>query len=271
MMKTAPFLTHPLLDCPGVSHGFFTRHGGVSCGLYDSLNGGLGSQDNLDHVAENRAIAMNSITLDAAENTSQDGDDHLCGLYQIHSALCHRVGRQTTLRQEGDAMVTTDTGVTCVILTADCVPVLCVDPVHQVIAAAHAGWRGAVSGIIASTINAMEEAGASRGHIRAVTGPAIQQASYQVGADLRASVLAASPDAEHVFKQDHTNDRWLFDLPRYVLEQLQGLGITAASMEEDTYTDDRFFSHRRATHENKPDSGRSMAMIRLNHPQENEK
>lgn len=256
-----PYLTHPLLDCPGVSHGFFTRHGGVSQGLYDSLNGGLGSKDSLDHIDENRRRAAAAIGGSA---------DHLCGLFQIHSSICHNIDHHALSpnppeRPEGDAMVTTKSGLTCVILTADCVPVLCVDPVNSVIGAAHAGWRGAVGGIVSSTIEAMEKAGASRDHIRAVTGPSIQQSSYQVGHDLRDAVCASAAQAEQYFNPDDTQDRWLFDLPRYVQGQFNDLGVQAVTMAEDTYSDDRFFSHRRATHQNQPDSGRLMAMIRLTH------
>ena len=268
--STPPYLTHPLLDCPGVRHGFFTRMGGVSHGLYDSLNGGLGSDDHRNHVHENRHLAQSAIG---------GGDDQLCGLFQIHSDQCHIVDHHALSnqpipeRKEGDALVTANTGLTCVILTADCVPVLCVDPVNHVIGAAHAGWRGAVGGIIASTITAMEDQGASRNHIRAVTGPSIQQASYQVGQDLKDAVCATSPpanspaksNAAQFFIPDQKKDHWLFDLPGYVLGQLHDLGVNAASMPEDTYADDRFFSHRRATHQNQPDSGRLMAMIRLTH------
>ena len=264
LTDAVPYLTHPLLDCVEASHGFFTRHGGVSHGLYDSLNGGLGSKDNLDHVHENRRRAAAAIG---------GGADHLSGLFQIHSDICHNIDHQALSsnppeRPEGDAMVTTQSGLTCVILTADCVPVLFIDPVNRVIGAAHAGWRGAVGGIIASTITAMEEQGASRGYIRAVTGPSIQQASYQVGNDLRDVVCAATADAEEYFQPDAAQDHWLFDLPQYVLGQLHALGVNAAAMAEDTYSDDRFFSHRRATHQNQPDSGRLMAMIRLNHSTE---
>ena len=262
MTDHIPFLTHPLLDHPGISHGFFTRHGGVSQGVYDSLNGGLGSKDNRDHVDENRLRAATAL-----------GGKHdlICGLYQIHSALCHIVDNTYRDRKEGDAMVTTTAGVTCVILTADCVPVLFADPVHHVIAAAHAGWRGAVSGVVASTIAAMEDAGASRDHIVAVTGPAIQQQSYQVGADLRAAVCDGHADASVFFQPDEKPQHWRFDLPGYVKGQLIDQGVTAAAMPDDTYADDRFFSHRHATHHHQPDSGRLMAMIRLNQPALSEK
>jgi len=254
-----PYLTHPLLDFPGISHGFFTRHGGVSDGLYDSLNGGLGSKDNLENIHENRRRAAAAIG---------GGADHICGLFQIHSDICHDIDHHASSptppeRPEGDAMVTTKSGLTCVILTADCVPVLFVDPVNRVIGAAHAGWRGAVGGVIASTITAMEKKGASRGHILAVTGPSIQQSSYQVGNDLRDAVCASTADAEKYFQPDDAQDHWLFDLPQYVLGQLHSLGVNAAAMAEDTYADDRFFSHRRATHLNQPDSGRLMTMIRF--------
>lgn len=251
-MTNPPFITDPLLDLPNIAHGFFTRHGGVSKGLYDSLNGGLGSDDNLDHALENRRLAASALG---------GGDDRICGLYQIHSNICHMADPEKDTRPQGDAIITTEKAVTCVILTADCVPVLLADPKAGMIGAAHAGWRGAQAGIIASTISAMTKAGALRQNLVAVVGPAIQQASYQVGDDLRDDVLKASPDAEGYFIKD--GERWRFDLPSYVLGQLKAEGITSSKLPHDTYTDDRFFSHRRATHENTGDTGRLMAMIRL--------
>ena len=256
------FLTHPSLDfsdlgCDGIKHGFFTRHGGVSHGLYNSLNGGLGSKDDLDCVNQNRRIAASALG---------GGHDTICGLYQIHSNIAHRVDQSTKTRAEGDAIVTTDSQVTCLILTADCVPILLADPFNKVIAAAHAGWRGAVEGIVRSTIDLMLDSGAERQHIHAVTGPSIQQSSYQISGDFRDTVLAASPEAEIYFQTDGEN-HWKFDLPAYVIHQLKTEDVSAVAMPEDTYSDDRFFSHRQATHQKQPDSGRLMSMIRIENNQ----
>ena len=259
-----PFLTHPLLDVPGVAHGFFTRHGGVSDGVYDSLNGGVGSDDDITLVTTNRRLAAAALG---------GGAESICGLYQIHSGLCHIADPDAADRPQGDAIITNREDVTCVILTADCVPVLFADETAGVVGAAHAGWRGAVKGIIAATIDGLVKHGATHSCLKAVVGPAIQQGSYQVGDDLRDAVLAASPRATGSFTpDDDAPKRWRFDLPGYVLGQLHDHGIEAAMRHEDTYSDRRFFSHRRATHEaahaadpaQSADSGRLMSMIRLN-------
>ncbi|MCE2516780.1 MAG: peptidoglycan editing factor PgeF [Alphaproteobacteria bacterium] len=250
-----PYLTHPSLADAGIAHGFFTRHGGVSGGVYDSLNGGLGSRDDRQNVTANRKRAAAALGGD---------QDTICGLYQIHSGICHVANPDAPAFPEGDAIITNREGITCVILTADCVPVLFADPAAGVVGAAHAGWRGAVGGIIPATIDGLIRLGASRHHLTAVVGPAIQQHSYQVADDLRDQVLTTSPQAEGHFARDpQASSRWLFDLPGYVLGQLRDHGITAASTDDDTYSDSRFFSHRRATHEKAVDSGRLMSMIRL--------
>ena len=253
MPETPPTpLRHQLLDDERLRHGFFTRHGGVSEGVYESLNGGVGSGDEAPKVEENRERAARE--LDGAAS-----DIH--GLYQIHSAAAVEVGDDP--RQEGDALVCGRPGPILSILTADCAPVLLADADAGVVAAAHAGWRGAVAGIIPATLEAMDRLGAEAGRIRAVVGPAIQQSSYQVGDEVREAVLAASPDADTCFAPDPDPERFRFDLPGYVLGQLKSAGVEAAAMAEDTYSDDRFFSHRRACHREEPDSGRLMSMIRL--------
>ncbi len=250
--QTPPILSHDLLETDGIAHGFFTRHGGISDGVYGSLNGGLGSNDDTSNVETNRA---------AAAATLGGTADDIRGLYQVHSATA--LVADNGPRREGDALVTDRPGLVLTILTADCAPVLFADPEAGVIGAAHAGWRGAVKGIIGSTIERMQSLGASLDRIRAVIGTTIQQASYQVGPDLRDEVITASPWAEPYFIDDDTPNHFRFDLPGYALSQLQQAGITAASMAEDTYADDRFFSHRRACHQNAPDAGRLMSMIRI--------
>ncbi len=255
-------LTHPFFDDKAIRYGFFTRHGGVSSGNYASLNGGLGSNDDPANVLKNRQLAAASIGGE---------DDSLCGLYQIHSGDAY-FADNTPLR--GDALVTNQTGITCVILTADCAPVLFADTQNNVIAAAHAGWRGAARGIIPNTIALMLDCGASLRHIKAVIGPSIQQKSYQVGDDLRSEVLSASPNifpnaSTHFTPDDNAPHHWHFDLSGYILSQLRSLGIAADRLLDDSYSDDRFFSHRRATHlalpdtGRQPDTGRMMSMIRL--------
>ena len=258
MNTPPPYLSHPTLnELNGVRHGFFTRHGGVSSGLYDSLNGGLGSADDLDLVHQNRRAAASALG---------GQDDKICGLYQVHSDTCLLADPDLDDRPTGDAIITDRPNLTCVILTADCVPVLFADDQAGLVGAAHAGWRGAVAGIIPNTVAQLLALGASTGHLRAVVGPAIQQASYQVGGDLRDQVLSSTPDAERYFIADETglnDDRWRFDLPGFVFGQLTSLGVNASCLHEDTYSDERFFSHRRATHESARDSGRLMSMIRL--------
>ena len=245
-------LRHELLEDARLRHGFFSRHGGVSRGVYESLNGGVGSGDEASKVEENRERAARAL-----DGTASD----IHGLYQIHSATAVEAGGDH--RQEGDAIVCDRPGPILSILTADCAPVLLADPEAGVVAAAHAGWRGAVAGIIPSTLEAMARLGAGSGSIRAVVGPAIQQSSYQVGEDLRDAVLAAAPGAESFFASDPEPGRYRFDLPGYVLSQLEAAGVSAVAMSEDTYCDDRFFSHRRACHRDESDSGRLMSMIRL--------
>ena len=253
MDNAPPFLTHPLLDVDGIRHGFFTRHGGFSTGLYDSLNGGPGSADDQAAVARNRGHAAAAL--------GGSGDD-VCGLYQIHSARVHDADH-TASRPEGDGHVTDQPGLTLTILTADCAPVLLVDRSTGVIAACHAGWRGAVAGITEATIERMLARGAARKAIAAVIGPTITQASYQVGADLHEAVLAASPWAGSCFADDDEPGRFRFDLPGYLLRRLSDAGVESALLGPDTYSDERFFSHRRATHQGQADSGRLISMIRI--------
>ena len=247
------FLTHPLLELPGVAHGFFTREGGVSSGDYHSLNGGLGSKDDLKDVEANREIAVKALG---------GSGDEIRGLYQVHSGNA-LLANDIEARPEGDALVTNKSNLTLTILTADCAPILFADSEAGVIGAAHAGWRGAVRQIVPNTIALMEKIGASPKNIKAVIGPTIQQGSYQVGSDLRDEVLTASPWAEGYFAPDPKPNHYRFDLPNYILLQLERLNIEAAAMPDDTYSDARFFSHRRACHSENPKTGRLINMIRL--------
>jgi len=250
-------VTHPLLDRAGVRHGFFTRRGGVSTGLYDSLNTGVGSQDDPAAVAENRRRVAAWFG---------GGPDDLAACYQIHSAVAHvaEAGWKGE-RPEGDASVTAAPGVICAVLTADCAPVLLADAEAGVVGAAHAGWKGALDGIVHSTVAAMEALGARPGRMFAVVGPCIAQASYEVGADFQERFEHYDPGSGRFFLPGEPPDRRLFDLPGFVLWRLEQAGVgEAAWTGEDTRSDAaRFFSNRRAFLNGEPDFGRQMSAISL--------
>ena len=224
----AEHLTHAAL---GASHGFFTRRGGVSQGAYASLNCGLRGADDPAHVAENRARAAAAL-----------GAVRLVSLRQVHGPRVLQADPGWDTPPEADALVTDRPGLALGILTADCAPVLFEDRAAGVVGAAHAGWRGAVAGVLEATIAAMEHLGARRGRIAAVVGPCIAQPSYEVRADLRDAVgddrfFAPGRDAAHFH----------FDLPGYCAQRLQGIGQVAL-LGADTLADEaRFFSHRRRT------------------------
>jgi YfiH family protein len=250
-------ITHPLLDRPGVRHGFFTRQGGVSTGIYDSLNTGLGSTDDPAAVAENRRRV--------AAHMGGTPDD-IAACYQIHSAVC-RVAEASWKgeRPEGDAVVTAAPGVICGVLTADCAPVLLADPDAGIVAAAHAGWKGALGGVVHSTVAAMQALGAEPSRIVAVIGPCIAQPSYEVGADFEERFAHHDPGSERFFIPGSAPDKRLFDLPAFVLWRLEQAGVgQAAWTGHDTRADEvRFFSNRRAFLNGEPDFGRLMSAIAL--------
>ena len=256
MTTSTQYLTHPEFDHPLYRYGFFTRHGGVSKGLYASLNGGLGSEDCPDDVKRNRDIAASAIG---------GHDDIIKGLYQTHSNHVVLANKNDHQRSTADGIITKESGITCVILTADCLPILFADAKTGIIAASHAGWRGAVSGIAQNTVEGMIHEGAKREQIKAVIGPAIQQGSYQVGADLFEEVIENHPNASQYFIEDpdHPQSRWYFDLPSFAQGLLTGIGIQTYVINADTYSDDRFFSHRRTCHKNLDGCGRLMSLIRL--------
>lgn len=256
---TAPLapITHPLLTKAGVRHGFFTRNGGVSTGIYDSLNTGLGSTDDPAAVQENRRrIAAH---FDA-------GPDDLAACYQIHSAITHLAqGPWQGDRPEGDAVTTRTPGVVCAILTADCASILLADAEAGVVAAVHAGWKGALGGVIQSAVSAMQSIGADPARTVAVVGPCIAQASYEVGADYQDRFVQADPDYGQFFIPGAALDKRLFDLPGFVLRRLEQAGVgDAAWTGHDTCADEaRFFSNRRAYQRGEPDFGRLMSAIAL--------
>ncbi|MDI1326614.1 MAG: peptidoglycan editing factor PgeF [Brevundimonas sp.] len=250
-------LTHPLLDKAGVRHGFFTRQGGVSTGIHDSLNTGLGSTDDPAAVAENRRRV-------AAHMGGAPDDFAAC--YQIHSSLA-RVAEAGWKgdRPEGDATVTAAPGVICAVLTADCAPILLADPEAGVVGAAHAGWKGALDGVVHSTVAAMRALGAEPRRMVAVVGPCIAQASYEVGADFQNRFDHHDPGGGRFFAPGATPDKRLFDLPGFVLWRLEQAGVgDAAWTGHDTRVDEaRFFSNRRAWLNREPDFGRLMSAITL--------
>ncbi|MGB1036764.1 MAG: polyphenol oxidase family protein, partial [Candidatus Puniceispirillales bacterium] len=171
-----PYLIYEDFQPAHLRYGFFTRHGGVSSGCYDSLNGGFGSDDDNSLISQNRQRAAAALGF---------SPDQICSLYQIHSSRVIMVTKPLSEPVEADALVTNTPGLGLLILTADCVPVVFADTANGIIGAAHAGWRGVVTGILSETVKTMCDMGASRDHITAVIGPAIQQQSYQVGSDLR--------------------------------------------------------------------------------------
>ena len=257
-----PYLTHESFRPPAnhphairpqmIRYGFFTRKGGVSQGLYSSLNGGYGSDDDAEAVRQNRQLAANALGFDSSQ---------IAALHQIHSIKAHSITAPPNQPLEGDALTTKTTGLALMIITADCAPIIFADNEAGVIGAAHAGWRGAVGGIIESTLDAMLALGANPQNITAIIGPAIQQPSYQVGAELREEALKADAGAETCFIND-SDQKYLFDLTGYIARRLTRKAIKHFALPHDTYTDgENFFSHRRRTHQGEADSGRLMTLI----------
>lgn len=242
----------------GIAHGFFTRHGGVSEGAYATLNCGLGSGDYPAHVAENRRRVAEAV------GTKPEA---LLTCYQIHSPDVVRVTApwDAAGRPEADAMVTNRAGIALGILTADCAPVLFADPLARVIGAAHAGWRGALTGILEATIESMCELGAHPARIVAAIGPCIWHSSYEVGPDFPAPFVAENPAHQAFFTPASRAGHYLFDLPGYVQARLENLGLaTITPSPADTFADaDRFFSHRRLTLAGGGDNGRLISAICL--------
>jgi len=247
-----------LRDCPRLRHGFLTRQGGVSAGLYASLNCGYGSNDQPANVTENRrrALAMIGLPPEALATT-----------YQIHSADVVEVTKPWPLdaRPKVDAMVTTRPGIALGIGTADCAPVLLADPVAGVIGAAHAGWRGAVTGVVEAVVRRMVERGAEPARMCAAVGPCIAQVSYEVGPEFPQPFLQQDPANGRFFVPSKRAGHFMFDLPAYVVSRLRRLGIDGAmAVNRDTCAEaDMFFSYRRATLAGEKDYGRGLSVIAL--------
>ena len=246
--------TSEILHTP---HGFFSRIGGVSTGLYDGLNCGPGSGDDPAQVAENRRIVAGHI--------GGRRDTPVLSCYQIHSTVCVHVGGDFGEdRPKADAMVTNRPGLILGILTADCTPVLFHDPVVGVIGAAHAGWKGALGGILENTLVSMEALGANRQHICAAIGPTIHQQSYEVSVPFRDTFLTANSANDSFFTRGKDAEHFQFDLPAFVIARLQNAGIARTDMiPVDTYHSDRHFSYRRTTHRSEVDYGRQISAIML--------
>jgi len=237
---TAEYLIAPALA--GIDHGFFTRRGGVSEGPWASLNCSTSGQDDPERVRENRRRAAGELGLPG---------EALLGLSQVHGVAVAVVEQPWAdgAGPKADALVTARAGLGLGIVTADCAPVLFADREAGVIGAAHAGWRGAVAGVLEATVAAMEGIGARRGRIAAAIGPCIGQASYEVGADLRAEVLARDPADARFLAPGRREGHWQFDLAGYCAARLAALGLAAAEpLFVDTLAEEaRFFSHRRRT------------------------
>jgi YfiH family protein len=243
---------------PGVHHGFFTRHGGISEGIYASLNGGVGSNDAPAKVAENRARMAAALEV---------APDRLLTAYQIHSpdVVVAETPWTTAQRPRADAMVTRVPGLAIGVSTADCGPVLLADPQARVVGAAHAGGRGALSGVIEATVAAMEKLGADRSRLIAAIGPMIRQPNYEVGGDLLERFLASDAANARFFAPAAREDHALFDLAGYVAARLALAGVAQIEdVHRCTYADaEDFFSYRRSTHRGEADYGRHVNAIAL--------
>ena len=247
-----------LRSLSGISHGFFTREGGVSSGLYASLNCGIGSKDRREDVIENRGRATERVGARRGQ---------LAATFQAHTPLAV-VAEEPWERPQApkaDGMASNQRGLALGVLTADCAPVLFADADAKVIGAAHAGWRGAVSGILEATIEQMEALGASRANIVAAIGPTISQAAYEVGPEFKDQFLQADERNAGYFTQDGPSARPKFDLPRYSEDRLKAAGLAhVENLEVCTYTEEStLFSYRRATKRGEIDYGRQISAILL--------
>jgi YfiH family protein len=247
-----------LSKLPGIRHGFFTRAGGVSEGLYESLNGGVGSEDSPTRVAENRARMAERLGVTP---------EHFLTCYQIHSpeVVVAETPWPAAERPRADAIVTQGPNLAIGVSTADCGPVLMADPQARVIGAAHAGWRGALTGVMERTLTAMEKLGAKRNRIVAAAGPMIRQPNYEVGQDLIDRFVAVEPNTVRFFKPATRPAHAMFDLAGYIVSRLRRAGIESI---EDlglcTYADsEQFYSYRRSTHRGEADYGRHINAIAL--------
>jgi YfiH family protein len=247
-----------LKDLRGIRHGFLTRRGGVSDGIYASLNCGLGSRDDQGAVVENRARALRNAGLNP---------DSLSTAYQVHSAKVAVVDEawNETERPQVDGLVTKTRGKSLGILTADCVPVLFADPEAGVIGASHAGWKGAIGGVLQETVATMEGLGADRARIQAGIGPAIAQKSYEVGPEFPQPFIDRDRANARFFTTAARCRHFMFDLVGFVEQELKALGLGSVALAgNDTCAEAQdFFSYRRTTLAKEPDYGRQISVIGL--------
>lgn len=247
----------PELGDPRLAHAFFTREGGVSSGIYESLNCGLGSNDARENALENRRRAAGALGLTAGR---------LVTLYQIHSAEAVIVNEPWEPGEgpKADGMATRTRGLALGVLAADCTPILFADAEGGVIGACHAGWKGALAGVAEATIDAMIALGAVRARIVAAIGPTIRQPAYEVGTDYRDNFTSADPRSAPFFAPGKDETHVQFDLPGYLKTRLTGAGVTTvADTALCTYDDPGFFSFRRTTHRGESDYGRNLSTIAL--------
>lgn len=254
--QTVIALKASLLAKPGLSHGFYTRQGGVSTGVYASLNGGVGSRDDPAAVAENRRRMAEHLGVEPARFLVP---------YQTHSPEVLIVAEAFIERPRCDALVTAAPGLGLGVTGADCGMVLFADAEAGVVAAAHAGWKGALTGVLEATLEAMETLGASRASTAAVLGPAIAQKSYEVGADFASRFVAASSGYGRFFARSAREGHFMFDLPGFIAMRIRSAGAGSfQDLARDTYSErDCFYSYRRSVHRNEPDYGRQIAAIAL--------
>jgi len=255
MSPTPALLSPRLARLPGIRHAFFTRLGGVSSGLYESLNVGRGSGDEPAAVEENRQRIEAWFGAEPAA---------LRTVYQTHSAIAH-LAAAWTQPPEGDAIVTATPGLVCGAMSADCAPILIADAEARVVACVHAGWRGAIGGVAASAVAAMETLGARPERMVAAVGPCIGPASYEVGLDFLERFLAETSANARFFQAGASADKRLFDLPGFVLDRLREAGVSDAEwIGRDTCAEESmFFSNRRAVQRGEPDYGRLLSAIML--------
>lgn len=240
-----------------IRHGFFTRTGGVSQGIYAGLNVGIGSDDDRDRVIENRARVAAWFDLPL---------ERLATVHQVHSPDVVVVDTQSAAseRPKADAMVTNVPGIVLGVLSADCGPILFADAEAGVIGAAHAGWKGALHGVLENTIEAMVSLGADRANITAVLGPSIGPKSYEVGPEFVSNFRSVDPSYDVFFSASTRQDHAMFDLPSLTIRRLTDAGVRAGNLDLDTYPDqERFFSYRRTTHAKEPDYGRQISAIAI--------
>jgi YfiH family protein len=246
-----------LAAVPGLRHAFFTAEGGVSDGIYRSLNGGLGSYDDAANVAENRRRMAERMGVTP---------ERFLNAWQIHSPDAVTVSGpwNGTARPKADAIVTRAEGLAIGVTAADCGPILFADASARVIGAAHAGWKGALTGVLESTIAAMEKLGAIRGGIVAAIGPLIRQPSYEVGSEFVERFLEADAGNARFFVASERHGHSMFDLAAFIRMRLENAGVLMIDdLGVDTYSDPRFFSYRRSVHRNEPDYGRHVHAIAL--------